>query len=942
MTLTSGARIGAYDVSGPLGAGGMGEVYRARDTKLDRDVALKVLPEAFTADPDRLARFEREARVLASLNHPNIAQIHGLEENDGTQALVLELVEGPTLAERLDQGPLPLDEALSIARQIAAGLQGAHESGVIHRDLKPANVKVRADGTVKVLDFGLAKALDTAAAPAGDPLESPTLTASVTRMGGGPILGTPAYMSPEQAEGQPTDTRGDLWSFGVLLYEMLTRERLFAGESVAQVLARVIDREPDLSTLPPATPPPVRRLLRRCLERDRRRRMRDAGEALSLLEEALSPPAAPERAAAAATPPPLHGWRPRVAWAAAGLAAGCLLAAAAFGILAPASEPPAVRRLTLELTPPMMRGLMPFALSPDGSTLVYVNDNRRSRRLMAHRLDQGVTQPLADTENALDPFFSPDGEWIGFFAGSGPPGTSERMQPRWSLRKAPIRGGAVVTLAENVPAQRASWGDDDRIVLGGLGGLLRVPAAGGTPEAVLPDRAVPALAICSNPHVLPGSRAVLFTEFSAEGRRLKAASLAGGEPRVVAPDVVRATWAPTGHLLFRQTARRREDGLQTVASTLMAVPFDADRLEMTGAPVPVIPDIGSIAWAADGTLLYAADPGENEADARRTLVWVDRDGREEPVSTPPRAYAKPRISPDGDRIALEIATELAEEIAIHDLRRNASNRLTFDVPWNSSPFWSPDSRRVLFTSPRDEGYGLFRKAADGTGQTELLSTSASFRTVSAMSGPETVVVTEIENVTNLADIHVVSLRDGGASEPLLTTPAIEAHPSLSPDGRWIAYQSNETGRWAVYVRPFPNVDDGRWEVSQAIGLQPVWSPDGGELFFLEVTPDRMGFMTAVRYTGEPTFMPSRPVRLFGIPRGIDVGGVFRQWDVAPDGQRFLMLREAGEPREADRGSGSRRSGGSDPLRAPSALAGARELSWVGNWFAELSARVPVP
>ena len=629
MPLTPGTRIGAYDVTGPLGAGGMGEVYRARDTRLDRDVALKVLPEAFTADPDRLARFEREARVLASLNHPNIAQIHGLEETGGTRALVLELVEGPTLADRLEQGQIPLDEVLSIARQIALALQAAHEAGVIHRDLKPANVKVREDGTVKVLDFGLAKALDTAPAPGADPLQSPTITASVTRMGAGLIMGTPAYMSPEQAEGQPTDTRGDLWSFGVVLYEMLAGERLFAGETVAQVLARVIDRELDLTALPASTPLPVRRLLHRCLERDRRRRMRDAGEAISDLEAAASSLEAPpdDAAGTAASPSPLHGWRARIAWAVGGLAIGCLLAATTLWTFAPPPEPAAVRRLTLDLSSAMARG-SGFALSPNGSTLAYVAraSDDLTRQLVLRRLDEADAQPLAGTEGALDPFFSPDGAWVGFFSVLGPPGPSERIQYRWTLKKAPVRGGAPVTLAENIPALRGSWGDDDRIVIGGMGGLLRVPATGGTPEAVLPAGTVPDLTICSAPHVLPGSSALLYTEQSDEGLHLKAVSLANVESRIVAADVTQATYAPTGHLVLRQAIRPAPGRPGSGSATLMAAPFDAHRLELTGAPVPVVPNAGSSALSADGTLLYAADGrdrcGGNPADA-----GVDGPGR---------------------------------------------------------------------------------------------------------------------------------------------------------------------------------------------------------------------------------------------------------------------------------------------------------------------------
>ena len=936
MPLTPGARIGAYDVTGPLGAGGMGEVYRARDTKLDRDVALKVLPEAFTTDPDRLARFEREARVLASLNHPNIAQIHGLEETGATRALVLELVEGPTLADRLAAGPIPLDEVLSIAWQIAFALQGAHEAGVVHRDLKPANIKVRDDGTVKVLDFGLAKALDTAPAttppPDADPLQSPTLTASVTRMGGGLILGTPAYMSPEQAEGQPADTRSDLWSFGVVLYEMLAGERLFAGETVAQVLARVIDRDLDLSVLPPATPKPVRRLLGRCLERDRRRRMRDAGEAISDLEAAASvsetPPPTPPHEDAAAPPDsaPPSRWRSWVAGAAAGLALGGLAAATALWTLAPAPAPPAVRRLSLDLQLPLARGSA-FALSPDGSLLAYAGrlEDRRTRQLMIRRLDQDAVQPLAGTEGAVDPFFSPDGEWIGFFASAGSPGPSERIQYRWALKKAPVGGGAAVTLADDVPALRGSWGDDDRIVIGGMGGLLRVPATGGLPESVLAPGSVPDLAVCSAPYVLPGSRALLFTELSTTGGpRLLAASLAAAaEPRVVATEVANATYAPTGHLLLQQAPRLTPGRLGGGVTTLLAAPFDADRLELTGAAVPVLPDAGFSAWSTDGTLVYASGAGVDVAETPRTLVWLGRDGREEPVSAPPRGYGTPRISPTGDRVAVEITSaDGAAVVFILDLAREASNPLTFDG-WSVNPLWSPDGRSVVFTSIEDDDFGLFRKSADGTGRTEPLAAAASANLQMASaweSASDTLLVTEAAGMTD-TDIHRLPLAGARGSEPLIATDFVEVLPAVSPDGRWIAYQSNESGRWAVYVRPYPNVDDGKWQVSEGVGFSPVWSPVGRELFFQAGGPDGRAMM-AVEYAGEPTFTPSRPQRLFALPNRVDAGGILRQWDVSPDGRRFLMVQDE--------------EGSADPRERLS------QLVYVGNWFSELTERVPLP
>ncbi len=925
MPLTRGSSIGVYKVTGPLGAGGMGEVHRARDTNLDRDVALKVLPDAFTADPGRRARFEREAKVLASLNHPNIAQIYGFEEESGgARALVLELVEGPTVADLVARGPVALDDALQIARQIASALQAAHEAGVVHRDLKPANVKVRKDGTVKVLDFGLAKALDPEPAPAEEVSQPPTLTASATRMG--VVMGTPAYMSPEQAVGAAVDTGTDLWSFGVLLYEMLAGERLFGGETAPHVLARVLDRELDLSALPPSTPPPVRRVLRRCLERDPRRRMRDAGEAISDLEAALAPEAAADDGGAAATAPPPSAWRQRMAWAGVGLAIGGIAAGAvlwALWTLTPPRADTAVRRLSLDLSSPIARGAT-FALSPDGSSLAYAAREGPGRRLMLRRLDEAGARPLAGTEDGLDPFFSPDGAWIGFFAGAGPPGPSERLQPRWALMKAPVSGGAPVTLAVDVPAMGASWGDDDGIVIGNLGGLLRVPAAGGTPETVLPAGTVPELATCVAPHVLPGSSALLYVEALPDGEsHLKAVALPAAEPRIVASGVTLATYAPTGHLLLRQVTRPAPGRPGAGLADLMAAPFDAERLELTGPPIPVVADAGASAWSADGTLVYAAqvmDPSES----RRTLVWIDRGGREEPLPAPPRPYAAPRISPDGARIAVTVTSPDGgdADIVIYDVAREASNRLTFEG-WNFSPLWSPDGRRVVFTSALNEGFGLFQKAADGTGQAEPLTAAGPIQAASAWTGDPDTLAVHLHSVTD-TDIHLLRLDGGGASEPLLATAFVEASPAVSPDGRWIAYQSNEPGRPAVFVRPFPNVDDGKWQVSQqGAGFSPVWSRDGRELFYVTANPGGRAMM-AVKYAGDPTFTWSRPERLFELSGRVGFGGLDRQWDAAPDGRRFVTVQEDED------------TPGDDPRRGPT------ELVYVGNWFTELVERVPVP
>ena len=547
---------------------------------------------------------------------------------------------------------------------------------------------------------------------------------------------------------------------------------------------------------------------------------------------------------------------------------------------------------------------------------------------MIRRLDQAAVQPLAGTEGAVDPFFSPDGEWIAFFAGSGSAGASERVQYRWTLKKAPVGGGAAVTLAEGLPALRGSWGDDDRIVMGGMGSLLHVPATGGLPEALLPPGAVPDLAVCSAPHVLPGSRALLFTELSTTGGPvLKAVSLTPTEPepepRVVATEVADATYAPTGHLLLRQAGRLTPGRLGSGVTTLMAAPFDVDRLELTGPPIPVVPNAGFNAWSTDGTLVYASGAGADVAETLRTLVWMDRDGREEPISAAPREYSTPRISPAGDRVAVEVTSaDGAATVVIHDLAREASNPLTFDG-WSVNPLWSPDGERVVFTSIEEDAFGLFHKAADGTGRTEPLTAAASARMQFAsawMGTPDTLLVTQAASMTD-ADIHRLPLDGDGGSQPLIATDSVEVLPAVSPDGRWIAYQSNESGRWAIYVRPYPHVEDGKWQVSQGRGFSPVWSPDGRELFFLTAGPDGRGMM-AVEYAGEPTFTPSRPRRLFALPSRVDVGGILRQWDVSPDGRRFLLVKD---------------EEGSADLRESLS-----ELVYVGNWFRELVERVPQP
>ncbi len=627
MALEVGTRLGHYDVTALIGEGGMGQVYQATDTTLNRQVALKILPEAFASDPDRLARFQREAQVLASLNHPNIAAIYGVEESGDTRALVLELVEGPTLADRIAQGAIPIDEALPIAKQIAEALEAAHEAGVIHRDLKPANIKVRDDGTVKVLDFGLAKALDTT--PQGDPSLSPTLTAAATQMG--VIMGTAAYMSPEQARGRPVDKRADIWAFGCLLYEMVTGKRAFQGEDVSMTLSSVLQRDPDWAALPAAAPLPLRRLLSHCLQKDRKRRLRDIGDAITDLDPTLT--VGPGEGTAVTQQFAAASW----AFVGTFVVGAALAGVAAWAMLRP--EPMPVKRFAIVLPQGTQLSLQStLASSPDGQTIVFVACEGGGGFCQAYRrpLDEAVATAVPGAEGAADIFFSPDGLWLG---------VSGRPKSTW---KVPLGGGSPFALLDG-QAFGSSWAQDNTIVSAPLSRLVRVSADGGEPQSITTTTGAQE----RWPHVLPGGRAVIFAarnpDEALSTSRIVVTSLNGGDPTTLVEGGLFPRFSTTGHIVFARE------------SSLWAVPFDPDRLEVIGSPVPVLDDVqvnqetGVAAYTitADGSLVYASA----EMSARlqsRTLVWVDRSGQEEPLPFDPAAYDVPRVSPDGTRVAVDI------------------------------------------------------------------------------------------------------------------------------------------------------------------------------------------------------------------------------------------------------------------------------------------------
>ena len=854
----------------------MGEVYRARDTKLGREVALKLLPEFLARDEEKLARLEREAHLLASLNHPNIATLHGLEESEGLRFLIMELVPGETLAERLARERLGLEESLSIMRQIGEALEAAHDKGIIHRDLKPANVKVASDGKVKLLDFGLAKAIAEEKSPA-DLSHSPTLTREGTEHG--VILGTASYMSPEQARGQALDRKTDIWSFGCVLYEVLTRRKAFPGETVSDIIASILARDPDWEALPERTPLKIRDLLRRCLQREPHRRLRDIGDARLEIEESLAEPATVPVAARPRRAPPV---------VVTGLAAALVAGIAAWNLLRP--EPLVVSRFDLNLPPEEALTNLSYpvvAWSPDGTRLVYVG---RPQRLYVRAIDQMQSTAIPGTERALTAFFSPDGDWVGFY-GAG------------RLKKVQLATGSVVTLCDAPDPLSASWGDDDTILFEPLGtsGLSRVSASGSAPSVVTtPD---PSQGEISHrwPEFLPGAKAALFTIWtgSFETSRIAVLRLETGEHRVLIEGASFARYSPTGHIVYAREGQ------------LEAAPFDLDRLEVTGQPVPLSLEVSTVTMlgtahfslARDGSLAYVPAGGPTE----KTLVWVDRNGWTRPLTEARRAYDTPRLSPDGKRLAVTIGDERAH-IWVYDLERDALTRLS--GPDGNVPIWTPDGERVTFKSGVETPEIVWQKA-DGGSTPEKLTSLTNYNSDPNSWSPDGkwLAFTDSDPKSG-ADIWLLSLEGERKARPFLQTPASEAGGVFSLDGRWIAYDSNESGRREVYLQPFPG-PGAKWQVSTEGGRQSVWARNGREIFYR--SGDKM---MAVEVQTEPSFRLSKPKMLFeGRYEGADGWFGYANYDVTADGQRFLMIRSEEEP-------------------APT------RIRVVLNWAEELKAKVP--
>ncbi len=880
----------------------MGEVYRARDTKLNRDVALKILPEVFTADSDRLARFRREAQVLASLNHPNIAAIYGFEDSGATHALVMELVEGLTLAELIDAAGgnapgLPLVDALPIARQIAEALEAAHETGIIHRDLKPANIKVRADGTVKVLDFGLAKAIDPAESSPSAMANSPTLTARATQLG--MILGTAAYMAPEQARGRAVDRRADIWAFGVVTYEMLSGRRAFDGDDISITLASVLKEDVRWDALPADLPAPLQRLLRRCLEKDPKRRLSWIGEARLILEDpaSLNPDVAISSPAIAAAPP-LPLWRRAMPWAFAALGLAAALVSIALWAPWRTTPVPTPRKLLVSIGVDASMGTVlgaPAILSPDGTTLAIVAQTTgRPAELFIRKLDQLQAAPFAGTEGAASPFFSPDGQWIAFFAGG-------------KLKKVSVTGGAPVILCDAEAGRGGTWTDDDTIIFSPSGSqpvkLLRVSASGGAPAVfgTLGQGAVTQ----RWPQALPGGKGVLYTEHRAgngfDSANLVVAPLAGGVPKIVMRGAYYGRYVPSGSD-SPATPKRSEGGhlLYVQQGTLFAVPFNLDRLETAGQAVPAIDGLSanqsigsaSVALSADGTLVYV--PGSAQSNVK-SIDWMTRDGKTSTLRAAKTGWANPRFSPDGQKLALDITDGKQRDIWVYDWARDTLTQLTFDAGNDRYPVWTPDGKRIVFGSDRAKPgvINLYWVNADGTGEpTRLTDSPNSQEPLTWHPSGRFLAFHESRGGSTGLDLMMLPMEGDavrgwtpGTPTVFLATAAVEVLPTFSPDGRWLAYQSNEGGSFDIYVRAFPG-PDGKWRVSSDGGIYPAWSPASRELLFL--SPTQSNVMVAPYTVEGDSFKAGKP-QLWS-PTGYQtVGGAgFGPYAVHPDGKRLAL------------------------------------------------------
>ncbi|TDI36827.1 MAG: serine/threonine-protein kinase [Acidobacteria bacterium] len=875
MFLSPGTKLAHYEILEPIGKGGMGEVYRARDGKLGRDVAIKVLPDEFAQDTERLRRFQREAKVLASLNHPNIASIYGLEQSGNTHYLVLELVPGETLAARLARGPIPADEAREIASKITEALEAAHEKGIVHRDLKPANIMLTPDDDVKVLDFGLAKAFVEEVSDADSSMSPTRLRQGFGEAGPhstrvGVILGTAAYMSPEQAKGKKVDKRTDVWAFGAVLYEMLTGKKAFPGEDVSEVLASVIKSEPDWNALPANTSQRLRELLARCLEKVQKKRRRDIGDVRAELDahDDLVP-----------TETTLRSFRP---WYQLVAAVALVAASIAIGWYLRSPAPRQVMRFEVRLPDDALTsetGYHTIALSPKGTHMVFVAVGQ----LYLRAFDQTEAAPIRGTERAREPFFSPDGEWIGFHANG-------------YLRKVPLAGGTPVTLCETESPVGATWAADNTIVFGrGDDAIWKVSGNGGEPRLLSEGGE----GVAHGPQKLPGGKALLFTF----GERLRwdqadiiVERLDTGERTTLIHGGKDARYVPTGHLVY------------TTQSTLFAVPFDLGTLEMTGSPIPVVESVLSAAgtsgasqfsFSDDGLLAYISPSRGSE----RELLWVTRDGRSQAATARTGPFWNPRFSPNGKRVAVRVTEGSNSNLWILDLERDTFTQLTTNGAYGASS-WSPDGEWLMFTAP--DRTDIFRVRTDFS-RAPVPVVEGERPLLHATWMPDGRTVVYQEEFAGLADIWSAELEGEAEPRVLIQTPAGEAQPDISPDRRFIIYQSDASGATdQIFIQPLTG-EGARKQVSTNGGRNPLWSPTGKEIFY------KVGqTLMSVPIRTHPELEIDAPKVLFQWPDAR--GNIWRNWDVAPNGERFVMTRPVNDSRP--------------------------QINVILNWFDELERLVP--
>jgi eukaryotic-like serine/threonine-protein kinase len=877
LFLAPGHKFDDYEILEEIGRGGMGVVYRAKDMKLDRGVAIKVLTEEFAKDADRVARFRREAKLLASLNHPNIAAIYGLEKSGETNFLVLELVEGETLAHQLRNGAIPVEKSIKLALQIAAALEAAHEKGVIHRDLKPANIKVTPDGKIKVLDFGLAKAF------AGEQTElnltnSPTLSLAATQQGA--ILGTAAYMSPEQAKGKLVDKRTDIWAFGCVLYEMLTGRTAIHGDDISEILASVIKGDVNLDLLPTDTNRDLPKLLNRCLQKDLKKRYQDIGDVRFDLEQLLADNSP-------SVPAPEAGmrriWPFVLPWVAGAVIITAIIAGLAVWRLKP-REPRPVARFSCVL--PADQTLMAgtgarLAISPDGSRFVCATFGG----LYLRSIDQlkGGIIPGTESQDSA-PFFSPDGQWVGFW--------SQRDK---QLKKIPISGGQPVTICDATgvfgvarwSAQNIIWFDDSNGRF-----IMRVSADGGIPEKIFENKTEYRL---YSPQLLPDGKALLLT-YTPSGRPLNmkvvVQSLGSGSRKELF-EGAGVQYLDTGHLVYGNGR-----------GALSAVPFDAGRLQVTGGPVPLVQDVEGYAVSNSGALVYMPRAASS---AERTLVWVDRNGKEEVIDSPRRAYMHAHLSPDGRRIALDIRDE-ENDIWIWDLAHRTMVRLTSDPGMNRGGVWTPDGEKLAYSADRNGAENIWLQSVNGSGDPEPLTKmpEINFFPHSFTPDGKQLLITQTYTPT---DVILVSIGSSAAPKILLGSKFNETEPQISPDGHWMAYMSDESGRSEIYVRPFPDVNTRRWQISTEGGTRPEWNKNGREIFYIQPH----GIMMSVPVETGASFKAGQSRILFK--------GEYQEFSsVTPDGLRFLMIKDA-------------------DLK-PADAAPPQQINVVLNWIEELKQRVP--